>query len=180
MRKVADALEDSEPMFFAVSNSVRNQSIRVFEQGGVGPDGAPGRYSSKPLYVNPADSVRKFPLKGKNGGGAQFKNGKPRKTSYFQSYADFKRTIGEPAFVNLRVFGNLARAYGTGVAVRKENGQVRVFHQIRLDASNPSGKINGLISKYPGAFRPTKKELAEFREDLQNYTNDLVERIIGG
>lgn len=177
LQKFADGLQESEPVFNAVANTVRNQTVRVFEQGGVGPGGSKAAYGGGALYVNPNTSVRKFPLKGKNGGASKFKNGKPRKTGYFTSYAEFKQTIGEGRNVNLKLFGNLARAYGTGISVKRSGGEVLVFHSIRTDQSNPEGKVKGLIGKYPAAFMPTDRERAEFVQDLENYVHDLRVRV---
>lgn len=175
LEKFNQLLIDSDPVFKAATNVVRNQSVRVFEEGGVGAGGTKETYKGGPLYVNPKNSVRKFPLKGKNGGGAKFKNGKARQSAFFTSYAQFKKTIGEPSFVNLKVFGNLFRAFGTGVDLRIENGRTRVIHSIRTNAANPEGKVRGLLAKYPAAFRPTDAEKEEYYEDLRNYAADARE-----
>lgn len=178
LEKYAQGLQDAEPVFLAASNVVRNQTVRVFEEGGVLAGGGRTQYGGGPLYVNPANSVRKFPLKGKNGGGAKFKNGNRRKTAYFANYTAYKKQIGEPSYVNLKVFGNLFRAFGTGVRLDTAGGgKVRVIHSIRVNAANPEGKVRGLIAKYPAAFRPTDAEREEYFEDLRNYQRDLIERV---
>lgn len=173
LEKYRDELQESEPYFLAASNAIRNQTIRVFEEGGVGPGRE--KYKGGPLYINPKNAVRKFPIKGKNGGGAKFKNGKPRKTRFFINYEEYKKTIGEPAFVNLKAFGNLFRAFGTGLDTKLENGRIRVFHSIRINAANSVGKVQGLMSKYPAAFKLTQEEIDEYMQDLRNYNDDLIQ-----
>lgn len=70
-----------------------------------------GRYSQKPLYVNPKNSPKKFEPKGKTGK-STFNNGKKHKTAYFSSYGNFRQKIGrESAFVNLQLTGGLRSAW---------------------------------------------------------------------
>jgi hypothetical protein len=166
--KFANKLDASKPFFDAVANNVNERSERVFVRG----DFNAKDYSNNPLYVNPKSAPRSFPTKGKTGK-TTFANGKKHKTGYFSSYKQFKTTIGQPAFVNLVLFGNLQRAFRTGLRASK----LKINHVIKIDAANPKGKVEGLIKKYPHAFDLTAKERKEFNEDLTNYINDLIEKI---
>ncbi len=172
LKNFVKEIEKSKPVFLAVTNVVREQGIRVFENGGVESGGAKGKYTGGELYVNPKTSPRKTTLKGKNGGGAKFKNGNPRKTSYFPSYSDYKVAIGRSSTPNLVLFGNLEKAFNASISEKKEGDTITIIHAIKVDASNPEGKLDGLIAKYPFAFKPTPKEKEEFYQDLITYLAD--------
>lgn len=70
-----------------------------------------GQYNStKPFYINPNKAPRKaglMPPKGKTGE-TKFKDGKPHKTTYVNSYKDFRNRIGRKTDkVNLNLTGKL-------------------------------------------------------------------------
>jgi len=179
LRNYAKDLEDTVPYFNAVVNVVREQGIRVFENGGVGANGSTQEYEGGALYVNPdknkGQSPRQFPTVGKTGQN-KFKNGKAHKTGFFDSYSQFKRTIGQKSNVNLVLFGNLQSIFAAGIFVKKTNQGTSVFHSLPISAFNPEGKLKGLINKYPNAFRPTAKEIEDYVIDLSNYQKDLIKK----
>src|SRR6478736_5963469 len=79
---------------------------RIFEEGKTA-DGEQKQYNdSTPLYVNPNNSPKKFPTKGKDGK-AKFKNGEKHKTGYFDSYKAYRDKIGRDTDkVNLTLWGS--------------------------------------------------------------------------
>lgn len=174
LKKFIQEIEKTKPVFLAVSNVVREQSIRVFENGGVESGGAKGSYTGGALYVNPktAPRSRGLKLQGKNGGKSKFKNGNPRKTAYFASYAAYKLALGKKAYPNLVLFGNLEKAFGASIKEKKSGDTITITQGIRIDLSNPIGKINGLIEKYPFAFKPTEQEKQMYYDDLAVYLAD--------
>ena len=67
-----------------------------------------GNYSTKPIYVSLTAFVRQGSPKGKTSNSATLKNGKPRKSSYFQDgYKGFKQNQTGNTNVNLVLTGQL-------------------------------------------------------------------------
>lgn len=89
---------------------------RIHEQG-LAADGSDiGQYDkTTPLYVNPLNSPKSFPVKGKTGKTKFEKTGLPHRTRYFESYNEFKTYIGrnELGKVNLSLSGQLASQFVT-------------------------------------------------------------------
>lgn len=99
--------------------SFARHHARIFEDGKNANGGPIGQYSTEPTYVNPANSPRTFPTRGK-GGQSKFKNGKPHATRYFpDGYKGFRSINGRPTnVVNLKLSGDLSRSYVPGLTRR--------------------------------------------------------------
>lgn len=96
-----------------IATSVRATNIsRIHNEGLDENDSRIGSYNtSKPIYVSPKKSPRKFSTKGKTGK-TTFKNGNSHKTGFFASYSAFRNEIGrETAFVNLQLSGKLLKSW---------------------------------------------------------------------
>jgi len=98
-----------------VSQSVyASSSARVFNRGMNVNERPLWRYSTKPIYVNPSKSPKKFPTGGKaSRSGEYFENGKKRHTRYFTGgYKDFRNKIGRRIdVVDLQLTGRLRASY---------------------------------------------------------------------
>lgn len=97
----------------------REMANRIFIQGEDKNNALIGNYNtSKPIYVNPKNSPKKFATGGKRGN--KKKNKEKYKTRYFSSYRDFRAEIGrETRFVDLVLSGRLQSAVVSGI--RKQN-----------------------------------------------------------
>lgn len=158
-------MEDLKP-YTELFNHIKGlKAERIFLEGKDANGSDIGKYSTEPIYVNPKSAPRSFATKGKNGQ-TKFKNGKSHKTGYFAEYGNFKATIGEGDRVNLRLFRNFEVSFKTAQSAKKENGLIVYTASIADTAKNPSGKIEGLLSKYPNAFESSKEEIAIIRQDL--------------
>jgi hypothetical protein len=83
---------------------------RIHEQGLDADNAKIGNYDTKPIYVNPEKSTRKFATEGKSGKTKFISTGLPHKTRYFAGgYNDFKTAIGrnQTGSVNLSLTGQL-------------------------------------------------------------------------
>lgn len=96
------------PLQRAADAAHRLMVTRIFSEGGA-VQGKIGNYNSTdPLYVNPKNSPKSFSKRGKVSTSSKFKNGKERKTGFFDSYKDFRDTIGRPTgTVNLNLSSDL-------------------------------------------------------------------------
>ena len=148
----------SEQTYFELMNFIiSEQSERIFVRGLNDKNSDIGTYDTKPLYVNPKNAPRSFPVKGKTGK-TKFNNGKSHKTGYFNGYGQYKQTIGEGSRVNLRLFRNFEVAYNTSGRFTFTDSKLIYSHGVRVSAKNPQGKIEGLKAKYPDAFGLSKVE----------------------
>lgn len=98
----------------AVFDTHRVMANRIFNEGEAANESLIGSYNTtKPLYINPKNAPRSFPTGGKTG---NKRNGGRHKTAFFNSYRDFKRTIGQPTDrVRLKLFGRMQSDFVTGI-----------------------------------------------------------------
>lgn len=96
-------------MKVAVFATHSNVVSRIFDDGKASDESKIGAYNdSNPIYVNPKISPKAFPTKGKNGAN--------NKTGYFESYKDYKQSIGQPtSYVDLQLFGTMRRDFANSV-----------------------------------------------------------------
>jgi hypothetical protein len=153
---------DTKGFYQEVAFNINQRADRIFIKGGVGSQGTSVSYTGGAMYKNPKVAPRSFPTKGKNGE-SKFKNGKNHKTGYFDSYKSYKRTIGQKGFVNLIEFGNFEKAFRTGIYPQG----LKINHAIPLSVANPSGKVEGIIDRYPGVEYVSRKERKELNEGMQ-------------
>lgn len=111
-----ERLENGEALEIAVRDTHAKQVQRIFVDGKNSDDSQIGKYNTTdPLYVNPKNAPKNTPTKGKTGKDT-FANGQKHKTTYFESYSDFRASQGrESGNVNLNLFGNLRSAFSNGL-----------------------------------------------------------------
>lgn len=156
-------ISNAKFLLTSVSEVHARQVKRIFNTGINGDNEKIGNYnSSDPLYVNPDDSPKKFPTKGKTGE-AVFKNGKKHKTGYFDSYKAFRKAIArETGFVNLRLTENLKFDFTNSLTLM---GSMYVTGTKKKENTD---KVNGAISKYGVAtFQLTDNEKQIFIESVK-------------
>lgn len=194
INRVIEAFENTQPIVEAVFDTVRSQAVRIFEKGIDGNGAAIGTYSKNEIYVNPANSPRSFPLKGKGQGDRKtvgtfdiatrkanrtdVKEGnQERRTAYFEDYGAFKSAIGRGSKVNLLLFGHLQSAFLNGVspAIKKDKS-IEVTVSIRPSITNPEGKIKGILEKYPEAFRLSKGEKETVVKRFGEIFTDIIKK----
>jgi hypothetical protein len=166
--------EIEKEFVLTLSKSIGDQADRIFVDGQVGENGTMMTYARGEVYINPSTAPRNTPLKGKNEGGATFKNGNKRKTSYFASYSDFKVAIGQTNYVNLVLFGNFQRAFRTGI---RYDG-LSAVHFITDNAFNPDGKVQGLRDNFPGAFELLPDEERDFTDKMDAIVDDILQEYL--
>lgn len=161
---------------------ISRQSSRVFDKGTPG-IGAGYNYSRKPIYASndPKYTPRKNTPRGKNSTSSTFKNGKPRKSTYFAGgYAEFKNAVGKGANnrVNLWLFGNFRRMFqnsGKNPVRRFNQDGFSLLVQIKASGNNPQGKLDGILTRYPNMFKLSLGErkfvVRRFREILLDKLN---------
>jgi hypothetical protein len=156
IQKLASGL----PIAIAAQDTHVKMVERIFEEGKEA-DGSKNKYNSTdPLYVNPNNSPKKFPTKGKpNEKGvakSKFENGQSHKTGYFESYKDFRAKIGrETGFVNLNLFGILQSDFGKGV-IKVDN--LKYVSTVTNEANK------GKLEKFEKYFELTPEEKQNFKE----------------
>lgn len=115
-RERFEKIQNGEALEIAVRDTHAKQVQRIFVEGKNSGDSQIGKYSTNdPLYVNPKNAPKNTPVRGKNGQ-STFANGNKHKTTYFESYSDFRSEQGrESSFVNLNLFGNLRSSWANGL-----------------------------------------------------------------
>jgi hypothetical protein len=103
--KLRDLLGENtlDKLYLSIAQSIYASNLRRIHTDGKAVSGSNiGRYSTTPMYVNPARSPRAFAPMGKNGS-------RNRRTRYFPGgYREFRSTIGkESGKVNLQLNGTL-------------------------------------------------------------------------
>lgn len=136
---------------------------RIFEEGKE-TGGKKNKYNSTdPLYVNPDNSPKKFPTRGKpkgtEAGKTKFANGENHKTGYFDSYKSFREKIGrQTGVMDLQLFGNLRNDFSKGVVKLDNLSYVSTV-------TNEANK--GKLEKFADYFSLNKSERENFKEVLE-------------
>lgn len=185
--RIADIVKNNRPLLKAVYSIVGDQAIRIFQDGKNSAGGKIGTYNStKPLYINTRTHapINNSP-KGKTGK-SQFKNGKQHKTTYYESYKDFRqKQKREAGFVNLRLINELQSDYSnakiekTSTAVPAAKPIKVNQHHYKLEWGKPinAKKAEKHEDHYGPIFRLTKEEKAKFFHLLQM---ELAQALRGG
>jgi hypothetical protein len=146
---------------------------RIFEEGETAQGNKLGYNSTDPLYVNPeTQSPKKFPTKGKNGNDT-FKSGKKKGkkhvTGYFDSYKDFRQTLGlESGFMNLNLTNIFHSDFGKGVVKLEGSAYVSTVTQ---EANK------GKLEKFETYFKLNNEERENFKEVLEDETLEILKVI---
>lgn len=161
-------LADKRPLYFAAQSVVVDLSERIFTKGQSVSGGTFQYVDSPPMYINPKKafgSTEKLkPPRGKTGE-TKFKNGKPHKTTYVSSYKALRGIVGrEDSFVNWEATGELKLELENKLNNKSAPITPKTVNanEYKISAEDPgnTGKLKGLIEKYPGVFQlsPTEKE----------------------
>lgn len=129
-----ERLKNGEALEIAVRDTHAKQVQRIFVDGKNSDDNQIGKYNTTdPLYVNPRNAPKNTPVRGKYGQ-TTFSNGNKHKTTYFESYSEFRQEQGrESTFVNLNLFGVLRSSFANGLFKVSEREWVVAIPQSEYD-----------------------------------------------
>lgn len=169
LRRQLTIIESGKLVQIAAQDTHVQMVDRIFNKGLNAQDGQIGTYNtSNELYVNPNNSPKKFPTKGKTGE-SKFKNGEPHKTGYFESYSNYRSKVGRPTSkVNLVLFGDLQNDFGKAVFKLTETKYASLVRGANGD------KVEGAEAKYGNIFRLTPKERTNFKQVLAFETFRMI------
>lgn len=154
---------------------------RIFDDGKKASGGKERYNSTDEIYVNPKNSPKNFPLKGKNGTKtvkafnvstkkstrvSVTKGNTERKTGYFKSYKAFRAKIGrQTKFVDLVLFGNLVNDFSKGVIKLSDMSYVsKVTKEENVDK----------VDKFSAYFKLNKAEKKHYKEVLEFETINIL------
>jgi hypothetical protein len=158
-------LKSGKVVAIAATDTHTKMTARIFEDGETAQGNKLAYNNSDPIYVNPKDSPKSFPPKGKNGK-TKFDNGKPHKTGYFDSYKEYRQKIGrESGFMNLNLFGILQSDFGKGVVKLEDSAYASTVTQ----ESN-----KGKLEKFSTYFKLNKEERENFKDVLEFETLEIL------
>jgi len=156
---------------------------RIFVNGLNSNESSIGSYNTTDgFYINPDKAPRKTRNTNKGIAGLQpigktgktrFADGKPHKTAYVTSYADFKNKIGQSSnVVTLTLFGDLSNNLRSGSRDNKITQAVKLSpseYIVGLDADNALKK-EGLESHFGGVpiFTHSKQEIEKYKQVLKD------------
>lgn len=164
----------NKPLAIAVADTHAKMIARIFDEG-LDSQGFRKSYNSThELYINPNHSPIKFTPQGKNKAVKSTKvfdintkkakkvsikgNFTERVTKYFESYKDFRASIGrEVQYWNLQLFGILRNDFTNGL-------QQNDINEWTANIKNPQNK--GKLLKFSSYFKLNDAERQNFKEVL--------------
>ena len=168
-KKLTDYKRFTVPFALEVRSTVAIQTDRIFNKGLLSNGDKIGKYNTtEPLYVNPKTSAgKKFTPKGKP---TKLNIKKTdRKTRWFPSYAEYRKTIGRQiAFVDLRLSGDFFQDFANSKTTQAAK-PVKISdtqYNVELKRDINTKKLEGLTDKYGKFANLTKKERADFFKRL--------------
>lgn len=165
LRQKVDALKkDNKPLQIAAQTVHALRVNRIFHLGLNADGGQIGTYSTSPEVWIENDYHRRG---GNNGG----KTGRAEKTSWYQSYAAFKRNQGFGSNVVLRQTNRLQSDFANKKIAVNSDGvpqskpiKVNVNRYIERITSENEGKLLGAEKRYGNIFDFTTDEIQKFNE----------------
>lgn len=164
--KIAALEKNDKPLEIATRSVMAMQARRIFIEGKASDNSSIGKYSTKDIYINPAMSPKKFPLKGK-AGKTKFKNGNIHKTGYFKGYGEFRKAIGRPdSPVNSTLSGELLKNWSNA----NSTGQARPvkinqhYYVVRLRENNFKKATGNEEHFDKRIFNLSREEKEKFKE----------------
>jgi len=142
-----------------------------------------GKYNStKPIYVNPKNSPRKFATKGKPKNIGKFKTGKKKgqdrfisktgETRYFESYKDFRDYVGlDTSKVNLSL--NNSGMENDFKAVGQDPIKTNTGYGLGFTNSINAEKAEGHEKKYGTIYSLTEQEKTMVRTIAEDFIKSL-------
>lgn len=184
-KKIQELAKFCKPLEIAAKDTMAMQAGRIFVEGKDSADSNIGKYSTKPFYLNPKNSPKKFAPKGKTGQ-TKFKTGKKagqnHKTRYFaDGYKGFRNLIGrQTKFVDLSLVGDLQSDFANSPSITnrlpKDIVPIKVSNLEYITALKRGinkEKRDGLEKKYGPVFQLTAAEKKHFAEIVQKETDLL-------
>lgn len=149
-------IASGEPLELACIETHRVMANRIFVEGEASNESLIGNYNTtKPIYVNPKNSPKKFPTGGKTGKGEK---GKRHKTAFFYSYRDFKAAIGQPTDkVRLSLFGDMQNDFVTGLKRQSDHTWISRFK--RPNNTKKAAGMERHFGKKIFALSPSERKL---------------------
>lgn len=155
---------DNRPLQIGAYSALAEMAERIFVKGGNSAGSQIGQYNSTtPIYINPNQSPKKFPTKGKSGN-TTFADGTPHKTGYFESYKAFRGAIGRRTdTVNLQLTGDLKSDLENPVRGVPTPTRININeYQVQLNRDINIKKREGLEKKYGTFTEHTPTEINNF------------------
>jgi len=125
-----------------------------------------GKYSSKPMYLNPKKAPRKFTgaIAGKYGE-VKFKNGKPHKTKYFIGYKGYRINVGrQVAVVDLQLTKKLFKDW----RVQQDGKDWIIGFQTKYGSDISRGNEARFKKMIWGISKTAYKRVQKIEEDFIN------------
>lgn len=145
------ALRDPQRLQLIGTTVVARQKQRIFTDGKKADGSGIGKYSSKPLYVSPAQAPKAITPEGKTGR-RRFKSGKPHKTKYYAGgYKAFRADVGRQSDkIDLDLSSRLRFSYQMETTP----------YQIKLGFTSPTEakKARGIENRFGNIFGLTDSE----------------------
>lgn len=158
--------KENKPLLLAVKSVTALQSKRIFLDSQNVSNAPIGDYKNREYYVNPKNSPKKFPTKGKSGE-TKFKNGQAHRTGYFTNWLALKKTIGRNQRVNtvdLFYTGALSRNWANAEILSKASA-IRVNQHNYIVSLTEANKAK--VSRYGNVFGLSKNEKDVFLKTVQ-------------
>jgi hypothetical protein len=179
LRKFAEELERNNRPFQRATESVTQaMNSRIFVDGKKTDGNSIGQYdTSKPLYVNPKTTfgtASKLKVQGKTGE-KTFKNGKPHKTAYVESYKKLREAVGrQTKYINLVASDDLASDFRGGSQTAKPKRISAHVYVIELDRPINRKKMAGNEDRFGVVHDASRQERVLLnRIALSELINDL-------
>lgn len=184
--KIESLRTKNTPFQLAVLTSVATVAKRAFS-GKQNDKGQSFSYNSTdPIYISDDQSPRKLSRKGKTGRSTFESTGQPHKTTYFNSYKDFRDNVDRKTdAVNWQLTGDLMSDYGSLQAPGNKNppnlNELRPARKINvneyitaLDRPVNIKKYNGLSDRYGDFLQCSDAEEKQFFEVLEFELNKFL------
>jgi len=178
-------LESGKAFVSEITQTMVRQADRIFTDGRDYKGRPIGKYSTDPIYIPVESSPIKVKPLGKPYGKPKraksvFKTGEragePHTSRYWKGgYAEFKKRMKRGGKFNLFLFGNFNRAFlasSMNPTLLTEKTKKIGIVSIKSDASNPEGKIEGLIDNYPNTFKLSAQERKDHVERVSKIWNN--------
>lgn len=181
-KKIRELAEFCKPLEIAARDTMAMQAGRIFVEGKDTADSSIGKYSTKPFYLNPKKSPKKFAPKGKTGNNIFKTSGKLHQTRYFaDGYKGFRNLIGrQTKFVDLSLVGDLQSDFANSPLITnrlpKNIVPIKVSNLEYITALKRGinkEKRDGLEKKYGPVFQLTEAEKKHFAEIVKKETDLL-------
>ena len=167
-KKLNEIIKFNKPLAIAVNSIMAKQVTRIFINGQNESGSEIGEYKKSGVYINPNN-----PANPKKFATGKFKNGKKRKTKYFESFLEYKKAIGRNKnikTINFYLTGELLKDWSNSNSKGKKafsNPKAKKINAHKYEVSLEDNNEKK-ISRYKSVFGVSKKEYEEFLYILKN------------